>query len=123
MSHRFKSNTATAEPTWAESTWADDGGTASRANERLPREAPSSDYPGPLERLYARHISISTGRAEGDSRLVHLEILERLAASQRIAESEGWTSLALVRVAGMGQLRLVGVPPMGERRQVVPDRS
>jgi hypothetical protein len=64
---------------------------------------------------------IATGRVSGDSRLVHLAILERLGANQRIAEAEGWTSLALERVAGMGQLRLLGVPPAAERREVVPD--
>jgi hypothetical protein len=80
-----------------------------------------SDYPGPLERLHARHTLITTGRAEGDSRLVHLAILERLAANRRIAEAEGWASLALERVGGMGRLRLRGVPATAERREVVPD--
>jgi hypothetical protein len=80
-----------------------------------------SDYPGPLARLHARHTLIATGRAEGDSRLVHLAIVERLAANRRIAEGEGWTSLALERVAGMGRLRLWGIPAAAERREVVPD--
>ena len=80
-----------------------------------------SDYPGPLESLYERHTLISTGRMDGDSRLVHRAIIERLAVNRRIAEGEGWTSLALERVAGMGQLRLYGVPSGAERREVVPD--
>jgi hypothetical protein len=80
-----------------------------------------SDYPGPLERLYARHTLIATGRADGDSRLVHLAIIERLAANRRIAEGEGWTSLLLERVGGMGRLRLCGVRATAERREVVPD--
>ena len=80
-----------------------------------------SSYPGPLERLYARHSLIATGRAEGDSHLVHLAIVERLAANQRVAESQGWTALALERVAGMGRLRLSGLPPEAQRREVVPD--
>ncbi|MFN2563855.1 MAG: hypothetical protein ABR499_02430 [Gemmatimonadaceae bacterium] len=80
-----------------------------------------SDYPGPLELLYARHALIATGRADGDSRLVHLEILERLAANRRIAEGRGWTSLALERIAGMGRLRLWGVPAAADLREVVPD--
>lgn len=79
------------------------------------------EYPGPLEGLYARHTLISTGRAEGDSRLVHLAILDRLAANRRIAEAEGWTSLALERVGGIGRLRLRGIPATAERREVVPD--
>jgi hypothetical protein len=80
-----------------------------------------SEYPGPLERLYARHTMIASGRAEGDSRLVHLAILERLAANQRIAEQQGWTALALERVAGMARLQLWGVPASAEGREVVPD--
>jgi len=80
-----------------------------------------SDYPGPLERLYARHTLIATGRAEGDSRLVHLAIIDRLAANRRIAEAEGWTALALERLGGMGDLRLWGLAPSAERREVVPD--
>jgi hypothetical protein len=81
----------------------------------------TSHYPGPLEGLYARHTLIATGRADGDSRLVHLGIIGRLAANRRIAEGEGWTALALERVGGMGRLQLWGVPPTGERREVVPD--
>jgi hypothetical protein len=80
-----------------------------------------SEYPGPLEQLYRRHTLLATGRAQGDSTAVHHAILERLAANRRIAEAEGWTSLALERVAGMGQLRLWGVPAAAERREVVPD--
>jgi two-component system, cell cycle response regulator DivK len=107
------------DPAAAEARWADDGG---RPPSVLP-EPPSgsSDYPGPLERLYARHALISTGRRDGDSRLVHDAIIERLAANGRIAEDEGWTCLALERVAGMGQLRLCGVPSGAERRELVPD--
>jgi len=114
----------TIEPTWAESTWADDGGPTPRdGNERLPTSAPVTYYPGPLQRLYERHTLIATGRADGDSRLVHLAIIERLAANRRIAEGEGWTDLALERVAGMGRLQLRGVPPAGGGRDVVPDAS
>jgi CheY-like chemotaxis protein len=107
------------EPSSSEARWADDGG---RPPSALPEQpSGSSDYPGPLERLYARHALISTGRRDGDSRLVHDAIIERLAANGRIAEGEGWTCLALERVAGMGQLRLYGVPSGAERREVVPD--
>jgi hypothetical protein len=80
-----------------------------------------SSYPGPLEQLYARHRLIATGRAEGDSHLVHLAILERLAANERVAVSEGWTALALERVAGMGRLRLSGIPAGTTGREIVPD--
>jgi hypothetical protein len=112
----------TLEPTWAETTWADDGGrTPGDRDERLPTGAPVTHYPGPLERLYVRHTLIATGRADGDSRLLHLAIIERLGANRRIAEGEGWTDLALERVAGMGRLALWGVPPAGGRREVVPD--
>jgi hypothetical protein len=80
-----------------------------------------SHYPGPLDRLYLRHTLIATGRAEGDSRLVHLAIIDRLSANRRIAEGEGWTALALERVGDMGRLELWGVPAAAERREVVPD--
>lgn len=103
-----------AEPTAAESRWADDGG-------RAPSEAVMSHYPGPLERLYTRHTLIARGRAEGDSTRVHLAIIDRLAANRRIAEGEGWTALALERVGGMGDLRLWGLAPAAKRREVVPD--
>jgi hypothetical protein len=79
-----------------------------------------SNYPGFLERLYARHTLISTGRADGDSRLVHRAIIERLAANRRIAEREGWTALALERVGSMGQLTLSGVPASAARRTARP---
>ena len=120
----------TAEPTWAETTWADDGGPTPpdtnaapppRGDEPLPLRALASHYPGPLTRLYERHTLIATGREDGDSRLLHLAIIERLAANRRIAEAEGWTAIALERVAAMGRLQLCGVPPAGGRRAVVPD--
>jgi hypothetical protein len=71
--------------------------------------------------LEAWHNAIATGRLDGDSHRVHLAILERLAANGQIADAEGWTSLALERIAGMGRLLLWGIPPTGEQRDVVPD--
>jgi hypothetical protein len=79
------------------------------------------DVLGPLDTLYARHDSMAAGRAPGDSTAVHHAILERLGANRLVAEGRGWTSLALERVAGMGTLRLWGIPPAGEGRAVVPD--
>jgi hypothetical protein len=79
------------------------------------------DILGPLETLYARHDLIAEGRARGDSTRVHHAILERLAANRLVAEAHGWTSCALERIAGMGTLRLWGMPPAGEGRTVVPD--
>jgi hypothetical protein len=79
------------------------------------------DIKGPLETLYARHDAMAEGRARGDSTRVHHAILERLAANGLVAEGHGWSSLALERVAGMGRLRLWGVPPAGDARAVVPD--
>jgi hypothetical protein len=81
----------------------------------------ASHYPGPLQRLYERHTLVSTGREEGDSRLLHLAIVERLAANRKIAARQGWTSLALERVGGSGRLELWGVPAAAERREIVPD--
>lgn len=77
----------------------------------------------PLEALYARHDLMAEGRAPGDSTAVHRAILERLAANRLAAEAHGWTSCALERVAGMGRLRLWGIPPDGEARAIVPDRA
>ena len=102
----------------AAARWADDGGPTT---ERLPREVPVVDVLGPLDRLYARHDSMAEGRARGDSTAVHHRILERLAANRLVAEGQGWSSLALERVAGMGRLRLWGLPPAGDARAIVPD--
>jgi hypothetical protein len=79
------------------------------------------DVVRPLEMLYARHDSMAEGRTAGDSTRVHHAILERLAANRLVAEAHGWTSCALERVAGMGRLRLWGIPPTSEDRAVVPD--
>jgi hypothetical protein len=84
-------------------------------------EAPTFGLLGPLGVLHARHDALAEGRAPGDSTAVHNAILERLAANRLIAEARGWTSCALERVAGMGRLRLWGVPPAGGGRAVVPD--
>lgn len=129
----------------AEATWADDGGrTPDGLVERrrgttgwpvdahgstaggngagsTPQETQMVDILGPLEILYLRHDAMATGRAPGDSTAVHRAILERLAANRLVAEGHGWTSCALERVAGMGQLRLWGIPQAGAARAVVPD--
>jgi hypothetical protein len=102
----------------AEARWADDGGPTT---ELLAREAPVINVLGPLEVLYARYDAMAEGRAPGDSTTVHIAILERLAANRSAAETHGWTSCALQRVAGMGTLRLWGIPPAGGARAVVPD--
>jgi hypothetical protein len=64
---------------------------------------------------------MAEGRAPGDITRVHHAILERLAANRLVAEAHGWTSCALERVAGMGRVRLSGIPAAGEARAVVPD--
>jgi hypothetical protein len=102
----------------AAARWADDGGPTT---EPLAREATMVDVLGPLESLYARHDAMAEGRARGDSTAVHHAILERLAANRLVAEANGWSSLTLQRVAGMGQLRLWGNPPAGDARAIVPD--
>jgi CheY-like chemotaxis protein len=124
----------------AEARWADDGGRTPSLRLERPSGTigrPASDVrpesPGagpqavmayvlaPLEALHARHDLMSEGRAPGDSTAVHRAILERLAANRLAAEAHGWTSCALERVAGMGRLRLWGMPPAGGVRAVVPD--
>ena len=101
-----------------EARWADDGGAPT---DLLPPEAPMVDILGPLDALHARHEAMAQGRAPGDSTAVHHAILDRLAANRLVAESHGWSALALERVAGMGRLRLLGIPPAGDTRAVVPD--
>lgn len=80
-----------------------------------------ADILGPLDVLYARHEAMAQGRARGDSTAVHHAILDRLAANGALAETRGWSALALERIAGMGRLRLWGMPPAGDARAVVPD--
>jgi hypothetical protein len=76
-----------------------------------------------LDSLYERFDAIAKGRARGDGRAAHQAVLDRLAANRRAAEAHGWTACAIERAAGMGQMRLWGVPPSGDGRQVVPDWS
>lgn len=102
----------------AEARWADDGGPTLHVR---PRKAPLIGILGPLDTLYARYDAMAEGRTPGDSTAVHNAILERLAANRLAAETRGWTSCALHRVAGMGTLRLWGIPPAGGARAVVPD--
>ncbi len=72
-----------------------------------------------LSELYSRFDAIAKGSVNGDSRSAHVAILDRLAANRLVAETDGWTSCALER-AGGGRLRLVGLPPSGTCRAVVP---
>jgi hypothetical protein len=81
----------------------------------------TSDYQVPLETLYARFDAIAKGRERGDGRAAHEAVLDRLAANRRVAEAAGWTACALERAGGGGRLRLWGVAPSGEDREVVPD--
>jgi hypothetical protein len=73
-----------------------------------------------LYELYARFDAIATGREKGDSSAAHDAILVRLAANRRVAETDGWTSCVLEHADGGGRLRLVGLPPSGSYRAVVP---
>jgi hypothetical protein len=73
-----------------------------------------------LETLYRRLAAIRDGRASGDGWGAHAAVLDRLAANQRAAEAQGWTSCAVER-QGNGPFRLWGVPPSGHHRELVPD--
>ena len=59
--------------------------------------------------------------APGDSRAAHEAVQDRLASNRAVAERNGWTSFSLERSGGMGPLRLWGVPPSREDRDIVPD--
>jgi hypothetical protein len=76
-----------------------------------------------LETLYSRFDAIARCGAPGDSTAAHEAVQDRLAANRTIAHRHGWTSLALERSGGTGPLRLWGVPPSHEEREVVPDWS
>ena len=76
-----------------------------------------------LDMLYARFDAIARRGAPGDSTAAHEAVQDRLAANRAVAKSNGWTSLALERAGGIGRLRLWGVPPSHEDREVVPDWS
>jgi hypothetical protein len=76
----------------------------------------------PLETLYARFDAFAEGREQGKGCWVaHEAVLDRLAANQRVAEEHGWTSCALERAGGTGQLRAWGVPPTACQRHPLPD--
>ena len=74
-----------------------------------------------LETLYTRFDAIARRGAPGDSSSAHEAVQDRLAANRAVAETNGWTSFALERAGGVGRLRLWGVPPTREDREVVPD--
>ena len=80
-----------------------------------------SDHHVSLDTLYARFDAIARLGAPGNSQAAHDAVLTRLAANQTAAAEHGWTSLSLERAGGMGRLRLWGVPPSGEDREIVPD--
>lgn len=71
--------------------------------------------------LYRRFDEIAEGRKGGDGWDAHRAVLDRLAANQRAAEADGWTSCALERTAGMGRLKAWGVPPGAVERHPIPD--
>jgi hypothetical protein len=74
-----------------------------------------------LETLYARFDAIARRGAPGNSQTAHEALQDRLAANRAVAETNGWTSFSLERSGGLGPLRLWGVPPSREDREVVPD--
>lgn len=80
-----------------------------------------SDHRVSLETLYARFDAIARLGAPGNSQEAHGAVLTRLAANRAAADADGWTSLSLERAGGMGRLRLWGVPPAREHREIVPD--
>ena len=76
----------------------------------------------PLETLYARFAAFAEGRAQGKGCwAAHEAVIDRLAANQRVAETYGWTSCALERAGGTGQLRAFGLPPSECQRRLIPD--
>ena len=74
-----------------------------------------------LDTLYARFDAAAEGRTRADGWNAHEAVLDRLAANQRTAETNGWTSCALERLGGIGRLRAWGVPPTSSERHLIPD--
>lgn len=74
-----------------------------------------------LQTLYARFDSIARWGTPGNSSAAHEAVQDRLAANRAAAETNGWTSFSLERAGGVGPLRLWGVRPAHEEREVVPD--
>jgi hypothetical protein len=86
------------------------------------REAFVPNHVVTLDTLYARYDGLASGRVKGgDSSRAHAAVLDRLRENGRIAGRDGWTACVLERDGGMGRLRLVGTPPNGGARGVVPD--
>lgn len=80
-----------------------------------------SDHRVSLDTLYARFDAIARLGAPGNSQAAHGAVVTRLAANRAVAATHGWTSLSLERAGGMGRLRLWGMPPSREDREIVPD--
>lgn len=80
-----------------------------------------SDHHVSLDTLYARFDAIARRGAPGNSQAAHDAVQVRLAANRTVAAANGWTSLSVERAGGMGRLRLWGVPPSREDREIVPD--
>jgi len=74
-----------------------------------------------LQTLYDRFDSIARRGGPGNSQAAHEAVQDRLATNRAVAGANGWTSFSLERSGGMGRLRLWGVPPSSEDREVVPD--
>ena len=74
-----------------------------------------------LQTLYNRFDSIARLGEPGNSQAAHEAVQDRLAANRAVADTNGWTSFSLERSGGVGRLRLWGVPPSREDREVVPD--
>jgi hypothetical protein len=76
-----------------------------------------------LDILYSRFDAIARRGEPGDSTAAHEAVQDRLATNRAVADRDGWTSLALERAGGTGRLRLWGVPPFCDERELVPDFS
>lgn len=87
----------------------------------LPLRPLMSQHMVSLQTLYTRFDAIARRGEPGNSHAAHAAVQNRLAANRTVAETNGWTSFSLERSGGVGRLRLWGVPPSSEGREVVPD--
>lgn len=75
-----------------------------------------------LEKLQKQFDEYAEGKRYGLGAWdAHTAVVDRLADNRRMAEEQGWTSCALEREGGNGQLRMWGVPPGLRERHAVPD--
>jgi len=74
-----------------------------------------------LRSLQERVDARAESRVRSDRWAAHEAVLDRLAANVRVAQTRGWTSCAIERLAGATRFSAWGVPPDEQERHPIPD--